>query len=68
MDLKTLKSAAASAAGEAKNLVADAGDGRSPFAAAIRSSLDHANALIADHEKWLVANPVKVDATAKTKA
>jgi hypothetical protein len=57
MELKDLKSGAATAAAEAKKLVADANDGRSPFAAAIRSNFDHANELIAAHEKWLAANP-----------
>lgn len=57
MEIKTLKEATTAAAVEAKKLVADVNDGRSPFAAGIRSNLDHANELIAQHEKWLAGNP-----------
>jgi hypothetical protein len=61
MDLKNLKTAVATITPEAKNLVADKNDGRSPFAASIRSNLDHAAALLADHEKWIAANPLPTD-------
>lgn len=59
MELKKLKASVADAQAEAKKLVADKADGRSPFVASIRSNLDHAAALLADHEKWIAENPVK---------
>ena len=58
MDLKKLKDALTLAGCEAKNLPTDANDGRSPFAAGIRSNLDHAAELTALHENWLKENPL----------
>ena len=66
MDLKELKAAAANATAIAKQLVADEYHGASQFVAGIRSTLDHANELIAHHEQWLAANPPV--APAETKA
>lgn len=64
MDLKKLKTSVADAQAEAKKLVADKNDGRSPFVASIRSNIDHAAALLADHEKWLAENPLPAEKSA----
>ena len=56
MDLKNIKASLTTAAAEAKTLVSDKTDGQSPFAASVRSNLDHAADLLAEHEKWVAAN------------
>jgi hypothetical protein len=66
MNITELKAAAAKAADLAKQLVADEYHGASQFVAGIRSTLDHANELIAHHEQWQAANPPV--APAETKA
>jgi hypothetical protein len=47
-----LEGAVAQAANVAKQLVADPQQGSSPFAAGIRSTIDHANELIALQKQW----------------
>ena len=66
MTLEKLKTAAAEAAGIAKEIVADSHQGQSQFAAGIRSVLDHANELIALHAAWVAANPPAAAAPAPT--
>jgi hypothetical protein len=51
-----LEGAVAQAANVAKQLVADPQQGSSPFAAGIRSTIDHANELIALQKQWAAAN------------
>jgi hypothetical protein len=58
MELQKLKDSVKTAAAEAKALVSDESDGRSPFAATIRSNLDHAAEMLDQHEKWIAANPL----------
>ena len=52
-----LEGAVAQAANVARQLVADPQQGASPFAAGIRSTLDHANELIALQKQWAANNP-----------
>ena len=51
-----LEGAVAQAAGVARQLVADPHQGASPFAAGIRSAIDHANELIALQKQWATQN------------
>jgi hypothetical protein len=53
-----LEGAVAQAANVARQLVADPQQGGSPFAAGIRSAIDHANELIALQKQWAANNPV----------
>ena len=57
IDLNKLKAAAADAVAIAQAIIADPVAGKSDFAAALRSALDHANDLIALHAAWVAANP-----------
>ena len=68
MDLKNIKASLTTAAAEAKTMVADKTDGQSPFAAAVRSNLDHAADLLAEHEKWVAANVTEKIAAPKSSA
>lgn len=55
--LTELQQAVTTAATIAKDLVADPAQGRSPFAAALRSALDHSQDLLAQQQQWLTAQP-----------
>lgn len=57
MNKTDLKNTVNAAATEARAIVADPVAGRSPYAAGIRSNLEHAAELIERHEAWLAANP-----------
>jgi hypothetical protein len=60
-----LEGAVAQAANVAKQLVADPQQGSSPFAAGIRSTIDHANELIALQKQWAQENSQKLTETTK---
>jgi len=59
INLTELTEAITAAATLAKQLAADPNHGRSQFAAAIRSAIDHANDLLAQQKQWSAANPPK---------
>ncbi|HXI73452.1 MAG TPA: hypothetical protein VNN22_24175 [Verrucomicrobiae bacterium] len=64
INIAALKKTIADAERIGQQLVADKYHGASHFVAGIRGSLSAAGELLAEHEKWTVANPEPADTAA----
>lgn len=62
IDIAALEKLLTDAATSAQSIVADKIHGRSPMAASLRSNIDHAVELLAQHKTWVAANSPKADA------